>query len=1692
MAPLKKTFVGVLLMVLASSTLFVVVAQKKVASNERVDCSPDDPFISSDVCAKRDCIFDTENNEHVPKCYFPINTGYWANGTRESNTANGLMITTTLVKASGAGSPFGEDITSIYFETSNIGSTLSIRIGHEGRRSCICGEKSELWPWEEGEVEDTIVESPICSSRKSWGIVVLEITETLQHKTLQVYEPQISLPRSVFHSTDNFVVEQSNRTGGLIFADQYIQIAAFLGTSKIYGFGENSHTQLQHDMEHYTTWGMFARDQPYSSSYPIHTLPYNYPNNLYGAYPFYIALESDYNAHGVFILNSNPQEVTLGPAPHLVYRTIGGILDIFFFPGPRPEDVIRQYLAIVGTPFLPPYWAFGYQLGSDGYRNVSEIRSVISDMQNRRLYLDAISAGYEYMEKYQDFTVANNASFIEWERQDQVPKDIQDLYPLAKNTKIMLGVLRPDRHVAYADFSANETIMWWKDKITNFHRNFSFDGMMLSNNEPTSFDTNEAWPSYFNESDHANIVSLKCPINTNDPTNSKYDLPPYATVNVFAYTNQQQKGYLSSKTLCMLAQTKAGRLYDTKNLYGLQQSAATQIAFSQALPKRNLLMTRSSFPSVGRYAGHWLGENRAQWDDMALSVIQIQEMNMFGIPFVGANICGYHGNTTQELCFRWTQLGAFYTFSRNQNDKWSIPQEPTRWHSVANAASEVNGIRYRFLPYLYTLHYLASRYGGTVIRPVFFEFPNDEVTHRLSFQFMWGSAVLIIPVLEANKTSVYGYLPNDENWYSLRSMEYGTERPSGFQFIEAPDFMPMPIYARGGHIIPKQTPAVTTAASRKNPFELLIALRFDSTQSTDGTTLPLPSYGELYWDDGETKVENFGTHEFYHWQFSFETTEGEAILNISTMATAKFNLPTLDRIEIFGYPFVPLPTTMKFNGVLYGFNYRFSYYSEKTKTLTLRKTNFITMPTSGSLRITWAHRSAAFLKKIPSTQRITCLPDAAPVSECPFRGCIHDENRSNKTGIFSFKVRRTSTKSVIWDTSIGGLLFGDQYIQIAAFLGSSEIYGLGENAHQRLRHELEDYRTWGMFTRNQNPPSFTGQAYDPQNLYGVHPFYIAFEDDYNAHGVFFLNSNAQEITLGPAPQLIYRTIGGILDIYFFPGPTPADVVQQYLALIGTPLLPPYWALGFQLGREGFNNVQSIQNLVSATQTNGIPLDAIFVSNAFADNYQDFTVSKEWSNFSTFVEDLHRQQLHVIITLDPAITANSEALKRALTQIMLGVLEPNDHVAYADFFASKTGDWWKSEIATFFGQLGFDGIVLTNNEPTSFGTNSDNPDYSDVPNHTNLTSLHCPVSGSFSKYDNPPYATINTNQYFSSDGGSYLSSKTLCMDGITQAGILYNTKDVYGMEQSKLTQEALKATTAKRSMVITRSSFPSSGRYAGHWLGDNAATWEDMRLSVVAVQEFNMFGMPYVGADICGFRGNSLRELCTRWQQLGAFYTLSRNNNDKSSRSQFPTNWQMVAAATVAANNFRYYYLPYLYTLHFKASMNGATVIRPTFFEFSYDDATHEHNWEFMWGNAILIVPVLEPYAEYVYAYLPYAARWFSIRESDYGKEAPKAFSFMQSPYSELIPVFIRGGTIVPRQKPEQTTTASRRNPFELLIAIDGSTASGQLIWDDGESIVEDFNKHNYFEFLFNFDDGETSTLHISKKKSAVSTMIISS
>ena len=116
---------------------------------------------------------------------------------------------------------------------------------------------------------------------------------------------------------------------------------------------------------------------------------------------------------------------------------------------------------------------------------------------------------------------------------------------------------------------------------------------------------------------------------------------------------------------------------------------------------------------------------------------------------------GFNGNTTVELCARWHQLGAFYPFSRNHNSDDCIDQDPVSLGPVVvEAAKNALEMRYALLPYLYSLLFRAHTFGDTVVRPLFFEFPNDPKTYEIETQFLWGSALMVLPTLYENATSV--------------------------------------------------------------------------------------------------------------------------------------------------------------------------------------------------------------------------------------------------------------------------------------------------------------------------------------------------------------------------------------------------------------------------------------------------------------------------------------------------------------------------------------------------------------------------------------------------------------------------------------------------------------------------------------------------------------------------------------------------------------------------------------------------------------------------------------------------------------------------------------------------------------------------------------------------------------------------
>jgi alpha-glucosidase len=217
---------------------------------------------------------------------------------------------------------------------------------------------------------------------------------------------------------------------------------------------------------------------------------------------------------------------------------------------------------------------------------------------------------------------------------------------------------------------------------------------------------------------------------------------------------------------------------------------------------------------------------------MIIILFYRNNMALFGIPMVGADICGFQGTTTEELCARWIEVGAFSPFSRDHNIRKAPPQELYRWDSVAEAGRSALSLRYKLLPYLYTLMYRAHERGTTVHNALWMHFPDDSTTLLQDQQFMWADGILFTPVVTEGATSVIGYFPRGA-WYSLFSDDV-IDATNGGVFVELQTPLTATnVHVRGGKVIAMQEAAMTTSDARQTPFDLLIALDENGSASGD-------------------------------------------------------------------------------------------------------------------------------------------------------------------------------------------------------------------------------------------------------------------------------------------------------------------------------------------------------------------------------------------------------------------------------------------------------------------------------------------------------------------------------------------------------------------------------------------------------------------------------------------------------------------------------------------------------------------------------------------------------------------------------------------------------------------------------------------------------------------------------------------
>jgi len=237
--------------------------------------------------------------------------------------------------------------------------------------------------------------------------------------------------------------------------------------------------------------------------------------------------------------------------------------------------------------------------------------------------------------------------------------------------------------------------------------------------------------------------------------------------------------------------------------------------------------------------------------------------------------------------FQWMQLGTLYPFSRNHNTIGARSQEPYAFGPTLLNASIISlNLRYTLLPYYYTNFYEIHISGGSLWRPLFFEFPNDVNAYAIDRQFMVGSALLVTPVLDQGATSVSAYLPASY-WYNYHTgASVGDPKQSKKLTLDSPLTSPINIHIRGGYIVPSQRGALTTKASRVTPFTIIVAL--------DGSGR---AEGNLFLDDGES-LTTLSDNKFS--VVKYTVANGTLSSQVTSNGYSEAQALTVERVIVYG------------------------------------------------------------------------------------------------------------------------------------------------------------------------------------------------------------------------------------------------------------------------------------------------------------------------------------------------------------------------------------------------------------------------------------------------------------------------------------------------------------------------------------------------------------------------------------------------------------------------------------------------------------------------------------------------------------------------------------------------------------------------------------------------------------------------
>lgn len=695
--------------------------------------------------------------------------------------------------------------------------------------------------------------------RRSWDVAKAD--DAFDPVTVELQQTQHAL---FLHSSDFTVrvdkdtaqVEMLTQDGKSFFADLISPVweeDRFSFTKRVeagehfYGFGERA--------------GRFEKSGQYMENWTTDPArPHGaFVDPMYMAVPIYLSVREGI-AYGVFVNATQRSKFDLGSPGEFKFEADGEELDVYVAFGPQPMKVLETLGDLLGKMPMPPKWALGYHQSRWSYGSENDVTALAETFRSKEIPCDVIHLDIDYMRGYRVFTWNEDrfpnpkkmsdamlaAGFrlvtiidpgVKLDPDYEVYKDgmKKDVFVRDAEGEVATGYVWPDKSV-FPDFSRADVRTWWGN-WQNKMVETGISGIWNDMNEPAVFEK------------------------------------PFSE-------GGGEVGTLPEDALQGLADERTTHA-EVHNLYGSGMAQASYEGMRKAKPdERAFHLCRSGFAGIQRWTASWMGDNASCWEHLEMSVGQMLNMGLSAVPFVGVDIGGFASNATPELFARWMQIGALYPFSRGHSCAGTLPHEPWVFgEEVEEITREMLSLRYRLMPYLYSVFHKAAERGFPIWRALFLHYPDDPQTYHINDQILLGRYIMAAPILAPGQRARQVYLPAG-TWYDWWE---GTRYEGGQYILADAPLARLPLFVRDGAIIPMGPLAQNTA-------------ELDPAAPLTVHIFPGDGFFTLYEDDGLSYDYEKGIYSTTH--FSTKTTEKSIALNIAERK-GKYEIPEREMIVIF-------------------------------------------------------------------------------------------------------------------------------------------------------------------------------------------------------------------------------------------------------------------------------------------------------------------------------------------------------------------------------------------------------------------------------------------------------------------------------------------------------------------------------------------------------------------------------------------------------------------------------------------------------------------------------------------------------------------------------------------------------------------------------------------------------------------------